>query len=43
MPPQPAMSGLAWIAQDLGLVVLTLVVVALTAYLVYAMVHPERI
>jgi len=43
MPPQSAMSGLGWVAQDLGLLVLTLIVVALISYLVYAMVHPERI
>jgi hypothetical protein len=33
----------AWIANDLGLVVLTLLVSGLSAYLVYTMVHPERI
>ncbi|HTT15898.1 MAG TPA: potassium-transporting ATPase subunit F [Thermoplasmata archaeon] len=33
----------AWIAHDLGLVVLTLVVVGLAGYLVYTMVHPERL
>jgi len=33
----------AWVANDLGLFVLTLLVLGLTAYLVYTMVHPERI
>jgi len=33
----------SWVAADLGLVVLTVLVSGLTAYLVYAMVHPERI
>ncbi len=37
------MLGFAWVANDLGLFVLTLIVAGLTAYLVYAMVHPERI
>ena len=37
------MGAAAWIANDLGLVVLTLLVSGLSAYLVYTMVHPERI
>jgi len=37
------MDAVSWIANDLGLVVLTLLVSGLTAYLVYTMVHPERI
>jgi hypothetical protein len=37
------MGAAAWAANDLGLVVLTLLVSGLTAYLVYTMVHPERI
>jgi K+-transporting ATPase KdpF subunit len=36
------MAGLGWVADNLGLTVLTVVAVALTAYLVYVMVHPER-
>lgn len=31
-----------WLAQHLGLTTLTLVAVALTLYLVYAMLHPEE-
>jgi K+-transporting ATPase KdpF subunit len=30
------------LADNLGLVTLTLVAVALTIYLLYAMIHPER-
>jgi F subunit of K+-transporting ATPase (Potass_KdpF) len=37
------MGSASWVANDLGLVVLTLIVLGLTAYLVYTMVHPERI
>ena len=37
------MDAVSWIANDLGLVALTLLVSGLTAYLVYTMVHPERI
>jgi len=36
------MGPLAWVDQNLGLVTLTLVCVALTFYLVYCMIHPER-
>ncbi len=38
----PAWVTQNWLAQNLGLTVLTLVSVALTLYLVYAMLHPER-
>jgi K+-transporting ATPase KdpF subunit len=31
-----------WIALNLGLTLLTVISIALTAYLVYAMLHPER-
>jgi K+-transporting ATPase KdpF subunit len=31
-----------WFVQNLGLTVLTLISLALTLYLVYAMLHPER-
>ncbi len=37
------MDNASWFADHLGLLVLTLVVAGLTAYLVYTMVHPERI
>lgn len=37
------MPAWVWVDQHLGLVALTLVAVALSAYLVYVMVHPERI
>jgi len=37
------MGAEAWATQDLGLIVLTLLVSGLTGYLVYTMVHPERI
>ena len=37
------MGAAAWVARDLGLVTLTGLVFALTAYLVYTMLHPERI
>ena len=36
------MGPLGWVAQNLGLVSLTLVCVVLTFYLVYCMIHPER-
>jgi len=36
-------SAAAWVANDLGLFLLTLVVMGLSAYLVYTMLHPERI
>jgi K+-transporting ATPase KdpF subunit len=35
--------GGGWVASDLGLVTLTVVVLGLTVYLVYTMLHPERI
>jgi len=31
-----------WVAQNLGLTVLTVICLALTFYLVYSMVHPEK-
>jgi hypothetical protein len=34
---------LAWAAHDLGLLVLTVLVLGLTAFLVHVMIHPERI
>ncbi len=37
------MGSLGWAANDLGLLALTVVVGALTAYLVHAMLHPERV
>jgi K+-transporting ATPase KdpF subunit len=37
------MGSFGWVTDDLGLLTLTLVVGALTAYLVYAMLHPERV
>ena len=37
------MGAAAWAASDLGLVTLTGLVLGLTAYLVYTMLHPERI
>ncbi len=36
------MGPLGWVAQNLGLVSLTLICVVLTFYLVYCMIHPER-
>jgi K+-transporting ATPase KdpF subunit len=36
------MGASGWLAQNLGLTVLTLVCLALTFYLVYAMIHPEE-
>ena len=35
--------GGGWVANDLGLVVLTVLVLGLTVFLVYTMVHPERL
>jgi K+-transporting ATPase KdpF subunit len=35
------MGASGWVAQNLGLTALTLVCLALTFYLVYAMIHPE--
>ncbi len=32
----------SWIAQNLGLTTLTLVCLALTCYLIYSMIHPEK-
>jgi len=37
------MSALAGVDGNLGLVVLTVLVSGLSAYLVYTMLHPERI
>ncbi len=37
------MDVISWVSADLGLVVLTLLVAGLTAFLVWAMVHPERV
>jgi hypothetical protein len=31
-----------WVAENLGLVVLTVICLALTFYLVYGMIHPEK-
>lgn len=36
------MGAYGWVAQNLGLAALTLVCLALTIYLVYAMIHPEE-
>jgi K+-transporting ATPase KdpF subunit len=36
------MGSLNWVVQNLGLVTLTLICVALTLYLVYCMIRPER-
>jgi K+-transporting ATPase KdpF subunit len=36
------MGPFGWVGQNLGLTTLTLVCLALTIYLVYAMVHPEE-
>ena len=43
MRRKPAMSALSWVTHDLGLVLLTTVVTGLTAYLVYTMLHPDRL
>jgi hypothetical protein len=37
------MGSLGWASNDLGLLTLTVVVAALSAYLVHAMLHPERV
>ena len=37
------MGSAGWVASDLGLVTLTAIVFALSAYLVYSMLHPERV
>jgi K+-transporting ATPase KdpF subunit len=37
------MMSAGWLDADLGLVTLTALVFALTAYLVYTMLHPERV
>jgi K+-transporting ATPase KdpF subunit len=36
------MGSLTWVQANLGLVAMTAVSLALTLYLVYAMLHPER-
>jgi K+-transporting ATPase KdpF subunit len=36
------MGGSSWVAQHFGLTILTVVCLALTFYLVYAMIHPEE-
>ena len=36
------MGALGWVESNLGLTVLTLICLALTFYLVYAMIHPEE-
>lgn len=36
------MGAFDWVAHNLGLTVLTLVCLALTFFLVYAMIHPEE-
>ena len=38
----PAMGALAWVVNDLGLVLLTILVSGLAGFLVYTMLHPER-
>jgi len=37
------MDALAWVVNDLGLVTLTILVSGLAAFLVYTMLHPERL
>jgi len=37
------MGGDGWLASDVGLVTLTVIVSGLSAYLVHAMLHPERV
>ena len=37
------MVSAGWVGHDLGLVTLTAIVFALSAYLVYTMLHPERV
>lgn len=39
---QVTMGPLSWLAQNTGLITLTLLAVALTFYLLYAMIYPER-
>jgi hypothetical protein len=36
------MGSLSWVVQHLGLVTLSVICVALTFYLIYCMIHPER-
>jgi len=36
------MGASGWVSQHVGLTILTLVCLALTIYLVYAMIHPEE-
>jgi hypothetical protein len=36
------MGSLEWVVQNLGLVTLTVICAALTLYLAYCMIHPER-
>jgi K+-transporting ATPase KdpF subunit len=36
------MGSVPWVTENLGLTVLTVVSIALTIYLAYSMVHPER-
>jgi K+-transporting ATPase KdpF subunit len=36
------MGPTSWLTQNLGLTVLTVICLALTLYLVYAMLHPEE-
>ena len=36
------MGSLSWVVQQLGLVTLSVICVALTFYLIYCMIHPER-
>ncbi len=36
------MGSLTWVTENLGLTVLTIVSIALTIYLAYSMIHPER-
>jgi hypothetical protein len=36
------MGALTWVVNDLGLVTLTILVSVLAAFLVYTMLHPER-
>ena len=36
------MGPLTWVLQNLGLLTVTAIGVALTFYLIYAMIHPER-
>jgi len=36
------MGSLSWLADNLGLTVLTVLAVALSLYLIYVMIRPER-